>query len=258
MEGIEIIDTSSENILEYGVCGYKDLKRPGYPEKINWLNDRYKEGMKIKILNTDTDGPQGMIEYIPGKYCWRPVEAKGYMFIHCLFVGFKRIFKGKGYASLLIEECLKDAKKESMHGVAVVTRKGPFMVDKEVFIKNGFKVVDSAPPDFELLVNKFDSNAPNPKFKSDWEQRKSQYGKGLTLIRADQCPYTVKNVNEINETAEKTFGIKLNIVTLKNCKEAQNSPCPFGVFCILYNGKILANHPISKARFTNIMNKILK
>ena len=135
MGEISIIDTNSENILEYGVCGYKDLKRPGYPEKINWLKDRYKEGMKIKILNTKKDGSQGMIEYIPGKYCWRPVNADGYMFIHCLFVGFKRIFKGKGYASLLIEECLKDAKKESMYGVAVVTRKGPFMVDKEVFIK---------------------------------------------------------------------------------------------------------------------------
>ena len=78
------------------------------------------------------------------------------------------------------------------------------------------------------------------------------------MIRADQCPYTVKNVNEIKETDEKTFGIKLNIVTLKNHKEAQNSPCPFGVFCILYNGKVIANHPISKTRFTNILNTILK
>jgi hypothetical protein len=214
--------------------------------------------MKIKILTTDKDGFQGMIEYIPGEYCWRPVEAKGYMFIHCLFVGFKRIYKRKGYASILSNECIKDAKKEKMQGVAVVTRKGPFMVDKDVFIKNGFTVVDSAPPDFELLVNKFENNAPNPKFKSDWEKRQSRYGKGLTLIRADQCPYTVKNVNEINETAEKTFGTKLNIVSLKNYKEAQNSPCPFGVFCILYNGKVIANHPISKTRFTNIMNKILK
>jgi hypothetical protein len=258
MNGIKIVDTNMENILDYGVCGYKDIKRPGYPEKINWLKDRYKEGMKIKILNTDTDEPQGMIEYIPGEYCWRPVEANGFMFIHCIFVGFKRAFKGKGYASILINECMQDAKKEKMHGVAVVTRKGPFMVDKEIFIKNGFKVVDTAPPDFELLVNKFDNNAPDPKFKKDWEQRQSQYSKGLTLIRADQCPYTVKNVNEINETAEKTFGMKINIVTLKNYKEAQNSPCPFGVFCILYNGKAIANHPISKTRFTNIMNKILK
>lgn len=79
-----------------------------------------------------------------------------------------------------------------MHGVAVVTRKGPFMAGKELFIKNGFEVVDKALPDFELLVKKFNKNAPTPKFKGEWEERLSQYGKGLTIIRADQCPYTVK------------------------------------------------------------------
>lgn len=257
MEEIEIVDTNSDNILEYGVCGYKDLKRAGYPEKIEWLKERYKEGMKIKILHSKNDGTQGMIEYIPGKYCWRPVEANGYMFIHCIFVGFKRAYKGKGYASLLLDQCLKDAKKEKMYGVTVITRKGAFMAGKELFIKNNFKVVDTAPPDFELLVNKFNNNAPTPKFKVNWEEN-SKYTKGITIIRADQCPYTVKNVNEINKTAENTFGIKTNIVNLRNYKEAQNSPCAFGTFSILYNRKVIAHHPISKTRFTNIMNKIMK
>ena len=199
-----------------------------------------------------------MIEYIPGEYSWRPVEASRYMFIHCIFVGFERAYKGKGYGSLLVDECLKDARKENMHGVAVVTRKGPFMADKELFVKNGFEVVDKAPPDFELLVKKFDKNAPTPKFKGDWGKNLSQYGTGLTIIRADQCPYSVKNVKDIGETAEKAYAIKPNIIDLENCEEAQNSPCPFGTFCIIYNGEVIAYHPISKTRFTNIMNKILK
>jgi len=258
MRGVSIIDTNSDNILKYGVCGYKDIKKAGYLEKIGWLKDRYKEGMKIKILRTENDGTQGMIEYVPGKYCWRPVEASGYMFIHCIFVGFKRVYKDKGYASILLDECLKDAKKEKMYGVAVVARKGPFMAGKELFIKNGFKVVDTSPPDFELLVYIFDSNASIPKFKVDLDKRQSQYNKGITIVRADQCPYTVKNVKEISETADKTFGIKPNIVNLKNFKEAQDSPCAFGTFCILYDGKVISHHPISKTRFTNIMNKILK
>jgi len=129
------------------------------------------------------------------------------------------------------------------------------MAGKELFLKNTFEVVDKALPDFELLVKKFNKNAPTPKFKGDWEKRRSQYSKGLTIIRADQCPYSVKNVREISETAEKTYGIKPNIIVLKNCQEAQNSPCPFGTFCILYNGKVIANHPISNKRFINIMNK---
>jgi len=256
MGKIEIIDTNADNILEYGVCGYKNIKREGYPEKIEWLKDRFPEGMKIKTLYSDEDGTQGMIEYIPGKYCWRPVEASGYMFIHCIFVGFKRAYKGKGYGTLLVDECLKDAEKGNMGGVAVVTRKGSFMAGKEIFVKNGFEVVDKASPDFELLVKKLNKKAPPPKFKGDWKKRLSQYGKGLTIIRADQCPYSVKNVREITETAEKVYNIKPNIIELKNCQEAQNSPCPFGTFCIVYNGKVVAEAPISNTRFKNIMNKV--
>ena len=252
-----MIDTNMDNILEYGICGYKNIKREGFPEKIEWLKDRFPEGMKIKTLYSTEDGNQGMIEYIPGEYCWRPVEASGYMFIHCIFVGFKRAYKGKGYGSLLMNECLRDAEKGNMQGVAVVTRAGSFMAGKQLFVKNGFEVVDKASPDFELLAKKFNKKAPSPKFKGYLGKRLSQYSKGLMIIRADQCPYTVKNVREISETAEKEYNIKPNIIELKNCLDAQNSPCPFGTFCIVYDGKVVAEAPISNTRFKNIMNKIL-
>jgi hypothetical protein len=65
----------------------------------------------------------------------------------------------------------------------------------------------------------------------------------LTITRADQCPYTVKNVREISETAKEEFGLKPNIVNLLNCQEAQNSPCAFGIFCIIFNGKLIAHYP---------------
>ncbi|UCG67984.1 MAG: YoaP domain-containing protein, partial [Thermoplasmata archaeon] len=201
---------------------------------------------------------QGMIEYIPGEYCWRPVDAKNYMFIHCIFIGFKKAYKNKGYGTLMVNECLKDAKKEDMLGVAVVTREGSFMVGKELFLKNGFEVVDSAPPDFELLVKKFDKSSPNPKFKGEWEKKLNRYKKGLTIIHSAQCPPLVKSVKEISETANNKYGIKPKIVELKSCKEAQESPCAIGTCGIIYNGKILAQHPISKTRFKNIMDKELK
>jgi hypothetical protein len=255
---VEIVDANSENIFDYGVCGYKNIKREGYLEKINWLKERFAEGLKVKILYSSSDGTQGMIEYIPGDFCWRPVEASGYMFIHCIFSGFKRAYKGKGYGSMLLKECLEDAKKANMNGVAVVTRKGPFMADKDLFVKNGFEVVDSYPPDFELLVKKYDKNAPTPKFKEDSGEKLGEYSKGLTIIRADQCPYTVKNVREMVESAEQIFGLKVNVVNLTNCKDAQNSPCAFGTFCVIFDGEIVAHHPISNTRFKNIMNKILK
>jgi hypothetical protein len=81
---VKIVDTNSDNILEFGICGYRNIKQEGLRRKIEWLKDRFTEGMKIKTLYSDRDGTQGMIEYVPGEYSWRPVEASGYMFIHWL------------------------------------------------------------------------------------------------------------------------------------------------------------------------------
>jgi N-acetylglutamate synthase-like GNAT family acetyltransferase len=192
-----------------------------------------------------------MLEYIPGRYAHRPVDAEGYMFIHCIFVGFKKEFKGKGYASALIDECIKDAKNAGMQGVAVVTRKGPFMAKKDIFLKKGFMLVDEAKPDFELLVLKFNQKAANPKFKS---MSLEKYAKGLTVIRSAQCPYSVKNVDAILKTA-KRLNIEANLVELQDSDSAQRTPCAFGTFCIVYDGEILSHHPISNTRFENIMRK---
>jgi hypothetical protein len=129
------------------------------------------------------------------------------------------------------------------------------MANKELFLKNGFKLVDEAPPDFELLVKKIKKSAQSPKFRGDWKERLSQYGKGLSIIRSDQCPYLEKWIKEISETAQEKYGLKAKIVELKTCKDAQNAPSAYGTFSIVYNGKLLADHPISNKRFMNIMNK---
>ena len=255
---IEIVDVNAANIFNFGVCGYKNIKREGYLEKVNWLKDRFAEGLKLKILTSSINGTQGMIEYIPGQFCWRPVEAPGYMFIHCIFSGFKRAYKGKGYGSRLLQVAITDALTQHMYGIAVVTRKGAFMAGKELFIKHDFHVVDKIPPDFELLIKKFDQHAPIPHFKKHIQQSLASYNEGLTILRADQCPYTVKNVREISESANEIYGLKTRIVNFTNFKEAQNSPCAFGTFCIIYNGEIISYHPISNTRFKNIMKKIMR
>jgi len=113
-------------------------------------------------------------------------------------------------------------------------------------------VVDTAEPDFELLVLKFDPNAANPKFN---KLSPEKYAKGLTIIRSPQCPYSVKNVEAILKTAEK-LKIKANLIDLKDAESAQQTPCAFGTFCIIYNGKVLSHHPISNTRFENIMKAI--
>jgi predicted GNAT family acetyltransferase len=258
MTDIEIIDLTPENIANYGVCGYKDVKKHlELRRKIDWFKEYYPKGLRIKAIISEKSGCQGMLEYIPGEYSHRPVDAEGYTFIHCIFVGFKNEFKGKGYASSLIEECIKDAKKANMQGVAVVTRKGPFMAKKDIFLKKGFVLVDEAKPDFELLVLKFNQKTANPKFKN-MSLNLDKYAKGLTIIRSSQCPYSVKNVDAILETARNKLKIETNLIDLEDSNSAQHTPCAFGTFCIIYNGEVISHHPISNTRFENIMKNKLK
>jgi hypothetical protein len=179
------------------------------------------------------------------------------MFIHCIFVGFRNEFKGKGYASSLIDVCIKEAKDANMHGVAVVARKGPFMAKKDIFLKKGFVLVDEARPDFKLLVLKFNKKAANPKCR-DMKKSLRKYEKGLFVIRSFQCPYTEKNVNAILESAKNKFNLEANLVDLEDSNAVQQSPCAFGTFCIIYNGEIISYHPISNTRFENIMKKKVK
>ena len=256
---IQIIGLTPENIASYGVCGYKDVnKHKELRSRIAWFEEYYAKGLRIKAVIASDGSYQGMLEYIPGEFAHRPVNAAGYLFIHCIFVGFKNEFKGKGYASRLIGECISEAKTAGKAGVAVVTRKSSFMAGDEIFLKNGFTVTDSAKPDFNLLALKFNEKAENPTFKTEVLNDFDKYKNGLTIIRSPQCPYTEKNVTAIIQTAEEKYNLKPNLIDLKNAEAAQQTPCAFGSFCIIFNGKVISHHPISNTRFENIMNKELK
>jgi len=223
---IKILDLTPENISEYGVCGYKNVeKHLELRRKIDWFGQYYQKGLRIKVVIHEEGGYQGMLEYIPGEFAHRPVEAQGYVFIHCLFAGFKKEYKGRGFASALIEECIEEARDQGKDGVAVVTRKGSFMAKKDIFLKHRFALVDKAKPDFELLALKFTEEARDPQFR-DMEAALEKYNNGLYVIRSVQCPYTEKNVNGIVESAASKFDLEPEVIDLKDFKEAQNSPLP--------------------------------
>jgi len=259
MGDTEIIDLTPDTIAVYGVCGYKDIKKHAeLRRKIQWFSKYYSKGLRIKVLYSKKSGYQGMIEYIPGRYAHRPVDAGDYLFIHCIFVGFAGEFKGKGHGSALIGQCMDEARTTGMRGVAVVVRKGPFMAKREIFIKNGFVPVDRAAPDFELLACKFDPAAANPRFRTAALQNREPYADGLFILRSPQCPYSEKNVMGIMETAREKYGLVPRLVELDTAEAAQDAPCPFGTFCILYKGDVISHHPISTTRFVNIMEKLRK
>jgi GNAT superfamily N-acetyltransferase len=181
---MNIVEVNKENVSEKGFFCYMSKRRTeGYQRKLKWLKDRFDEGMRIKMLDLKQGG-RGFIEYIPGESAWRAVNAEGYMFIHCIWVAGQS--RGKGYATLLLNECIKDAKTTGMKGVAIVTSEGNWLVGKKFLLKHGFEPVEEFSP-FELLVKKFDNSA-SPSFSGDFTKRLEKYGKGLTIFRSDQCP----------------------------------------------------------------------
>ena len=90
-----LIDVNPTNVESHGFFCYMSKKKSlGYQRKLKWLEKRFAEGMRIKLLELPD---RGFVEYIPGEFAWRAVDAKGYMFIHCLWVVGKS--KGQGYAT---------------------------------------------------------------------------------------------------------------------------------------------------------------
>jgi ribosomal protein S18 acetylase RimI-like enzyme len=251
---IEIINVNPENIAQYPCPCFMNPKNEGYQIKLTWLKERFPEGLKIKLLFVEGEKkPVGFIEYIPGEYAWRAVDARGYMFIHCIWVSPNK-YKNKGYGSLLIEECIKDAKKKGSYGVAVVTSEDSFMAGKDLFLKNGFESVASAEPSFELMVKPLKNRAP-PTFR-DWEKQLSKY-EGLHMLYANQCPWVARSIIELSEIAQKK-GLELKVTELKTAEEIQQAPSVYGTFNLVCNGKLLADHYISNRRFQNIIEKQLK
>ncbi|MCI0495199.1 GNAT family N-acetyltransferase [candidate division KSB1 bacterium] len=233
---LKIIEVTADNVDQTGFfCYMSKRKTDGFQRKLNWLKARFAEGMRIKMFELPE---RGFIEYLPGEYAWRAVHAKGYMFIHCLWIVGKS--KGKGYAGILLDECINDAKAAGMNGVAMVTSERVWLAGKDLLLKHGFESVAQVPP-FNLMVKKF-GDLPSPSFAGNWEQKASRHSEGLTVMRADQCPYMPDATKAVLDFAQQR-GIPGQVIELKTCQDVRDfAPSPYGVFSIVYNGRLLAYH----------------
>jgi N-acetylglutamate synthase-like GNAT family acetyltransferase len=249
-EKIQLIDVNAQDVSETGFfCYMSKRKTEGFRRKLEWVKKRFTEGMRIKMFRLPL---RGFIEYIPGEHAWRAVNAKGYMFIHCLWVVGQS--RSKGLATLLLNECIKDAKKSDMRGVAMVTSERDWLVKKRFLSKHGFESVDIAPPTFELMVKKF-GDYPSPSFSGDWNRKMGRYGKGITVFRSDQCPYIENYVAAVKEKA-KELGIKCQVVELNSSRDVRNlAPSAYGVFGIIYDGRIMTLSNLIKNELSDLKDQ---
>jgi GNAT superfamily N-acetyltransferase len=241
---VEMITVNdADKAAEHGFFCYKSKpKSEGYCRKLAWLEQRFTEGLQIRIIRED-GRHVGFIEYTPGEFAWRPVKAPGYLFVHCLWVVGRA--KEKGYGSRLINACVEDARAMGKHGVAALTKKGGHLVGKNLFLKHGFQALDRAPPSFELVARVFD-HAPPPALPHDWDERAARYGEGLTVVYAGQCPYFADTVKKTLQAAEQAGAEPRRAVELRSAREVQDlAPSPYGTFGIVYTGALLAQTPLS-------------
>ena len=250
-----IVDINKANIGEYGLfCLQSKKNTEGYKKKVAWVKERFNEGLRVKLLLVNEGAKRGFrtrgfIEYIPGEYAWRGIDAKGYMVIHCIWVVGQH--KGHGYGSKLLELCLKDAK--GINGVAVVTGR-TWLPGAKLFIKHGFQRVDSAPPDLELFAKRFSDKTPMPKFNVIPEAKLRNCGPGITVFKSDQCPYVDGGVKEMIGAAEQV-SLPMRIIEIRTCEEAQDSVHPYGTFCVLLDGKTMTYRPIGARGLLDCLSK---
>ncbi len=248
-----IVTLTPENYTEYGCRCFLNPKHESHLKKLEGLKKRFAEGLTIKHLFIEGEkNAVGFIEYVPGEHAWRAVDAKGHLFIHCIWISPNK-YKEKGYGSQLVKECIEDARKAGKYGVAVVASDGPFIASKELYLKNGFEVIAQA-GGYELLVFKLEEG-PMPRF-NDWEEQLKNY-QGLNIVYSKQCPWVIRSIAEMVEVAQKN-GLELKVIELETASQAQSAPSIYAVFNLVHNGKLIIDHYISTTRFLNVLKKELK
>jgi L-amino acid N-acyltransferase YncA len=247
---IHTIDAS--NVDRYGFFCYKSKpKTIGYRQKREWLENTLSDGLKLKIIY-EGNRSAGFIEYVPGEYTWRAVQAGSYLVIHCMWVVGSG--KGKGYGSRLLDLVVSEAENLALHGVVVVSSSSTWLARKGFFLQRGFQVVDQAPPSFELLVKRFDQG-PLPRFPTDWDSRLRRLPNGLVVYHSGQCPYHAMFVSSLARAAAE-IGLAFQTVELKSSWEARTlSPSAYGVFSVVYNGELLSYRPMGGKTLHQMLEK---
>ncbi len=244
-----VVDINVENFENYPqiVC-FTNAKHPYHYIKMNWIREQFEKGLKIKLLFLEeVKNPVGYIEYIPGENCWRAIDAKGYMFIHCLWTNGKK-YQHHGLGSILINEV--ESAAAGMNGVAVLASDRAFMANRNIFLKMGYEAIAEENKDY-LMVKQF-KQVEMPKL-NDYKSIILKYQE-LSIVYSNQCPWVSRFIKEI-EPLIKERKLKINIRKIETAEEAQTAPSLYSVFNLIYKGKLLADRYISVTRFKNILDK---
>ena len=238
-----------ENLPACGIGCVTNPRHPGFKPKVDWLKRRFDEGLRYLLFRDGQGRPLGFLEFVPGEHAWRPVDAAGWLFVHCLWV-YPRGQKIGGLGKRLIEACLAEGTSAKAIGVATLATAGPWMAGAEIFERLGFERLAEADR-FALLAYRL-RPGPAPTMRSV-DANRAQYS-GLHIVYSPQCPYLPKSVLDLQRVAEE-LGLKLGVTILETPADAHRAPSYYGVFALLWNGQLLSDHYVSATRFRNLIRQ---
>lgn len=250
---MELVRLTHENLeREHICCAISNNKDIQVSSKKAWLAERLDEG--LVFLKGNVRG-KCFIEYIPAEYAWAPVDAPEYMYIDCLWVSGQ--FKGHGYSTELLDECIRDSREKGKKGLAVISskKKKGFLSDPKYLGYKGFRLADSADPYFELWYLPFSDGAAKPRFCSCVNEVHAM-PKGFYVTYTSQCPFTAKYV-PLLKAAAQARDVSFTDVHFGGREEARNARCPFTAFALYYDGKFITHEIQSVSKFEKIMDEVM-
>ena len=131
---------------------------------------------------------------------------------------------------------------------------GSLMAKKDLFFKNDFSIIEEK-DGFQLLVHQFKNNTILPTLTHNQDELKKY--QGWHILYSKQCPWVARFIEEVKPIFIKEK-IVVSIQEIETADQAQKAPSLYGVFNLIYNGKLLADRYISTSRLLNIVKKEVK
>lgn len=231
------IDLTPENLEEHHLCcALGDKKHaPGVADKKAWLRARMAEGLVFRKL--DVRG-KVFIEYMPGEHAWRPIEAPGWLVVHCLWVSGR--YAKQGYARQLLESCIRDARAQDRAGVVIAAAKTkrPFLSDPRFLRHLGFEVVDER-GEFRLFAHRLDPEAPNPRFTPSVPAEQPE---GAFVARyTDQCPFNRHWARQVADD-HHALGHTAVVEHVTTLEQARTLASPLGCYSLEQGEELVCHH----------------
>jgi len=246
---MDFIRITKENIDKEHICCAMSGKQS--LAKKEWLKQRFEEGL---VFFRSAERGKCFIEYIPAENAWVPIVAPEYMFINCFWISGQ--MKGHGYANILMEECIKDAKEQGKKGICIFSsqkKKKEFLSDPQYLTHKGFTIADESDCGIVLMYLPLSKDAEKPKIKECAKSPKIEE-EGIVIYYTDQCPFTCYWVPRVAETA-KEKGIPLKTVHVTDKETAQSLPAPVMNYALFKDGKFITHAIQNDKKFLEIARK---